>query len=297
MSMVRNHRGSALLSQPRASQPWAESTLRRVNPGECQGTYGKTCGLLLYMGPKQGRSSVSASPGPLARDTGALPMSLQPTSRGPVVAYFDLDGTLLTVNSGALWMRRERRLGRISNRQFARGLIWLLAYRVSVMDMDEVLDKALVTIANLPEEMVRRWTRDWYHAEVARHVAPGARAALAEHRAAGHRLVLLTSSSPYASDAAVEHLGMDEFLCTHYQVRDGRFTGSVERPCCYGIGKVTHAERHAAEAGIDLARCYFYTDSFSDLPMLLRVGHPRVVNPDLRLRLAAFSRGWPVLKF
>ena len=44
-----------------------------------------------------------------------------------------------------------------------------------------------------------------------------------------------------------------------------------------------------------LEHCYFYSDSYTDLPMLEAVGYPRVVNPDLRLRRLARRRGWPVL--
>jgi phosphoserine phosphatase len=53
--------------------------------------------------------------------------------------------------------------------------------------------------------------------------------------------------------------------------------------------------RFAAAGGVDLRRSYFYTDSITDLPVLERVGEPRVVNPDLRLRRVAQRRGWPVL--
>ena len=68
------------------------------------------------------------------------------------------------------------------------------------------------------------------------------------------------------------------------------------RPVCYGAGKTYWAERFAAAEGLDLARSYFYTDSITDLPVLERVGEPRVVNPDPRLRRAAMRRGWPVLQ-
>ena len=61
-----------------------------------------------------------------------------------------------------------------------------------------------------------------------------------------------------------------------------------------GIGAAI-AERFAAEHGIDLAKSYFYTDSYSDLPMLLKVGGPRAVNPDRRLRRHAQRAGWPIL--
>jgi phosphoserine phosphatase len=66
-------------------------------------------------------------------------------------------------------------------------------------------------------------------------------------------------------------------------------------PFCYGPGKVQRAERWAAEHGVELEQSYFYTDSLSDLPMLERVGQPRIVNPDPRLRREANRRGWPIL--
>jgi phosphoserine phosphatase len=77
-------------------------------------------------------------------------------------------------------------------------------------------------------------------------------------------------------------------------VADGRFTGRVLEPVCYGLGKVHWAERLAERAAIDLDGSYFYTDSYSDLPMLQRVGHRVVVNPDPRLRRFARKAGWTV---
>ena len=53
----------------------------------------------------------------------------------------------------------------------------------------------------------------------------------------------------------------------------------------------------AEAAGYDLADCYAYSDSITDLPMLEAVGHPAAVNPDRALRRAARERGWPVLVF
>jgi HAD superfamily hydrolase (TIGR01490 family) len=214
-----------------------------------------------------------------------------------VAAFFDLDRTLLTVNSGALWMMRERRLGRISLPQFIQGLFYLVGYKFSVIDMDRVIVKALHTIKDEREDTVRKWTQNWYRDEVAAHAAPGAWPVLERHRTAGNPLVLLTTSSPYESAAAAEQFGMDSFLCTRYEVAGERFTGYPIKPICYGEGKVTHAARYAAEHGIDLGASYFYTDSMSDLPMLERVGNPRVVNPDPRLKRLARARGWQILSW
>lgn len=210
-------------------------------------------------------------------------------------AFFDLDKTLLTVNSGALWMKRERRVGRISFWQLLQGTFYLAAYKFKVLDMEKVMIKALKTVKGLEEAEVRRWTREWFFQEVVPHTAPGARAVLDDHRARGHKLVLLTSSSRYESEVACEHFGLDDFLCTRYEVVDGRFTGQVIPPVCYGQGKVLLAERFSKERDIDLDQSFFYSDSISDLPMFLRVKNPRVVHPDPRLRRLAQQKGWQVL--
>lgn len=210
-------------------------------------------------------------------------------------AFFDLDGTLLTANSGRLWMKRERRLRRLDTLQLLQGTLYLFLYRFHALDMDQVTVKALRTVKGEPEETVRQWTRAWFYDEVVPHEAPGARPALAHHRERGHRLVLLTSASLYESEVAIDFFGLHDFLCTRYEVADGLFTGDIVRPLCYGAGKVAHAARYADAHGIDLSKSYFYSDSFSDLPMLRRVGCPRAVNPDLRLQLAARRAGWPVL--
>jgi HAD superfamily hydrolase (TIGR01490 family) len=217
---------------------------------------------------------------------------MEPGTR--TAAFFDLDKTLLSVNSGAMWIQRERRLGRITRLQMLEGGVKLLAYRMGMIDMEAAMRRALAIYKGIPEATVERWTREWYHEEVAQHVSEGGRAAMDQHRQAGHLLVLLTSSSPYASATVSEHLGLDAWISTRYGVEDGVFTGEPELPLCYGEGKVVRAEAWASEAGVELDRSYFYSDSYTDLPMLERVGNPGVVNPDPRLRVAARQRGWPI---
>ena len=53
----------------------------------------------------------------------------------------------------------------------------------------------------------------------------------------------------------------------------------------------------AGQLGLDVDASYFYTDSYTDLPMLKKVLHPRVVNPDPRLRRYARKQNWPILEW
>ena len=76
--------------------------------------------------------------------------------------------------------------------------------------------------------------------------------------------------------------------------REGRFTGRFEEPLCFGVGKIERARRLAHEIGFDLRDATFYSDSYTDLPLLEHVREPVVINPDMRLARVAKKRGWRV---
>ena len=137
----------------------------------------------------------------------------------------------------------------------------------------------------------------WFEAEIAATICVEARERIEEHRGEGHVLALLTSATRFLSAPVGRTLGIEHVLCTEVGERDGRFTGTHLLPACYGPGKVVRAETFAAEHGIDLDASFFYSDSFTDLPMLERVGQPRVVNPDPRLRRLAQQRGWSAVSW
>ncbi len=213
-----------------------------------------------------------------------------------VVAFFDLDRTLIDVNSAMLWARHERERGVISRWQLARAALWTGLYHLALADVERAFEEALGHYRGQPASDLDLRTREWFAEHVAVRLRPGAKAALAEHRAEGHRLVLLTSSSAFQAAAAAEQWGFDAYLANEFPVDErGRLMGTVTRPLCYGPGKVTWAERWAAAEGARLEDAYFYSDSYTDLPMLARVGTARVVAPDPRLRREARRRGWEVL--
>lgn len=213
-----------------------------------------------------------------------------------IAAFFDLDRTLIDVNSGLLWALHERRSGNISMFQMAKAVLWTGLYHLSIIDIERALDQAVAHYRGVSRGELDARTRDWFFAEVEARLRPGAAAAMAEHRAQGHELVLLTNSSVFEAKVASEVWGLDDFLANDFPTDDGgRLLGTFARPLCYGPGKVHHAERWAGERDIALETSFFYTDSYSDLPMLERVGEPRVVSPDPRLKRAAKQREWTVL--
>lgn len=212
------------------------------------------------------------------------------------IAFFDLDKTLLTLNSGELWIRRQVREGHISRFQAARAGLVILKYHLGFTSIEEALRRAFATLEGSTAAHWRTQTRRFYEEEVRPLFRKEGLKALQEHRSRGDRIVLLTSSTGYLSECVQEELGMDEILCTRFEVDEtGTHTGRLLGSMCYGEGKLTYAKACAEAQGVKLEDCAFYTDSFADISVLEKVGKPVVVNPDRRLRSLAQQKRWPIV--
>ena len=119
---------------------------------------------------------------------------------------------------------------------------------------------------------------------------------IATHRARGDEVVLISASGREMVEPIGAMLGVDHVAASELSVVDGQYTGELE-VYLYGPAKAAAMSELAEQRGYDLASCYAYSDSITDLPMLTAVGHPFVVNPDRRLRRHALDQGWPVLTF
>lgn len=211
-----------------------------------------------------------------------------------VGAFFDLDRTLVACNTGRLFLRDLRRRGEISLARAVRAMGWLARYHLSLIDLDAMAHKILQGLQGWSEaEFAERCDR-LVEKEVLPLLQPAALRKIDEHRRAGHVLAILSTSPTYMTRPVARILGVDHALSTQLEVESGRFTGRLVSPACFGAGKVHWAERFGRESSVDLDQSWFYTDSYSDLPMLERVGHRVIVNPDPRLRRAARQRGWAV---
>lgn len=225
-------------------------------------------------------------------------MSTNPPRDKRIAAFYDLDRTLLGVNSALLFAKRERLEGRISWAGYLQSALYMGLYHFSLVDVKKALEKALSLYAGSEENVLRERTYRWFEEDVAKHLQPGGQASLAWHREQGHPRILLTGSSRYVAEVCQRLWELDGWLANCFEVDEkGLLTGHFEGPICYGDGKVIWAEQWAKAEGISLEDSFFYTDSYTDLPMLLRVGHPRIVNPDPRLRREAKKRSWPILQW
>ena len=213
-----------------------------------------------------------------------------------VAAFFDVDGTLIARNSAPLYLKHLRETGQARRRDVARTFYYVCRYKLGMLNIERAVTVTLDFIRGRDEAAIRADCDAWYARTIRSYVYPAMTATVEAHRRAGHVPVILTSATRYLADPLAADLGIEHVLVTQLRIADGRFTGELVRPVCYGQGKIFWAERLAGTLGIDLAQSYFYTDSITDLPLLERVGEPRIVNPDPRLGRLAARRGWPTFR-
>lgn len=211
-------------------------------------------------------------------------------------AFFDMDRTLLRVDTAMSWTRFLYRRGEISPATLAKAIYWSTLYKVALLDMETVFTRLVEELRGDSEAEMIAKCDVWYRAHVEPEIAPAARVAVEHHRRAGHVVVLATGSTQYAARPVARGVGIEHVLSSELEVAGGAFTG---RPAalCFGHHKVALAERWASDHGIDLGASYFYSDSYNDRPMLERVGTAIAVNPDARLRRLARQRGWAVTRW
>jgi HAD superfamily hydrolase (TIGR01490 family) len=208
------------------------------------------------------------------------------------IAFFDLDKTLIDVNSGTLWVKSEYKGGFITLSQLIKAGFWMLQYHFGASDLEHALKSAIFALKGQREEDVRQRTDDFYHTMIQHRYRPELLKKLQEHQALGHRCVLITTSSEYLSKRVQEDLKLDDILCTRFEVDLGIFTGLPQGDLCFAKGKVLHAQKYIEQHQLSLDQSYFYTDSYSDLPLLEQVTYPVIVHADQRLRKYAKNKNW-----
>ena len=130
---------------------------------------------------------------------------------------------------------------------------------------------------------------------IAPKVFPDVQKILTDHVTQGHKVWLLTASPQVLAAIMARDLRFSGAIGTTLEEKDGTFTGEIEGELLHGPLKAATAVAYAASQSVDLARCYAYSDSIADVPLLEAVGHPVAVNPDHSLLALANKRGWPVL--
>ncbi|HVN59099.1 MAG TPA: HAD-IB family hydrolase [Bacteroidales bacterium] len=208
--------------------------------------------------------------------------------------FFDLDGTLTSINSGYALFRTAYSKGLVDKSGILKAIMLSALHKYHLTDAGNLI-KAMgkwvkgtdqSVFARIAEESVEKYLLD--------SVYPDARNEISYHRSHNATLVLLSSAVEEICKPIACHIGIDHYICTSMESSGGTLTGLPNGAYCYGNEKRRQMEDFLAMNGSLPSAAFYYADSISDLPVLERVGNPVCINPEKKLLRAAGKAGWPV---
>ncbi|WP_157155086.1 MULTISPECIES: HAD-IB family hydrolase [unclassified Diaminobutyricimonas] len=222
-----------------------------------------------------------------------------PPSDSPIIAFFDVDNTLM----------RGASIYHLGKRAFRRGFVtvrdimmfaWHQARFVAVGEnkrhLSTIKDRALELIGGHSEPTLRSLAEEIYERDLSHRLWPETVQLAKEHLAKGHEVWLISATPEIVAQVIAQELGLTGALGTRIESVDGIYTGNLEGPVLHGERKAVVAEELARRKRARLMDCWAYSDSRNDIPLLNLVGNRVVVNPDASLARYAKARSWPVLE-
>jgi HAD superfamily hydrolase (TIGR01490 family) len=216
------------------------------------------------------------------------------------LALFDLDHTLLPMDSDYQWADFLARTGRVGDPDQARRRNdeLMRLYEAGQLGADQSTAFMLGLLASAPSTDLAHW-HELYMAEVVRpNILPAAVALVRGHLERGDLCAIVTATNEFVTAPIARAFGVPHLIATIPQYCNGRYTGKVSGVPSFQAGKVTRVHSWLSSLGLalgDFQASYFYSDSINDVPLMEAVTDPVATNPGPSLREVARHRGWRVL--
>ena len=231
-------------------------------------------------------------------DVSELLQRIESAPAGPkTCALFDFDGTVIAGYSATVFIREQLRRGDISVRDLIQLSSAMSQFGMGRLGFSAMMAATTQFMRGIEQDRYREVGEKLFREQISRLIYPESRRLIEAHLARGHTVAIVSSATPYQVEPAARDLGIADVMCTHLEVEDGKFTGMVVHPTCFGPGKVDASEELAARVRGDLDDAFFYSDSTDDRLLLERVGNPCALNPSGKLRTLAAANSWPIADF
>lgn len=216
------------------------------------------------------------------------------------LALFDLDHTLLPLDSDYEWGRFLGRVGAVDADAYQReNDRFYREYVAGTMDIGEFLAFCLAPLAAHAADRLDDWQRRYMDEVIRPALRPAALELVQTHRERGDLCAIVTATNEFVTAPIALAFGIEHLIATGVERVDGRYTGRPRGTPSFREGKILRTREWLEAMGRDLAdfgESWFYSDSSNDVPLLELVTNPVATNPDERLAALAGTRGWQVLR-
>lgn len=216
------------------------------------------------------------------------------------IALFDLDHTLIPIDSDFEWGQFLCRVGAVDADEFARRNAEFFAqYQAGTLDPVEYLEFALGTLAQFPRTKLDDLHQQFMQEVINPALLPAAYDLIRKHQDQGDLIAIITATNRFVTAPIAIALGVEHLMAAEPELdANGNITGKLLGVPSSGAGKVVHLQDWLVKKDLqlsDFTHSYFYSDSQNDIPLLERVSHPVATNPNAKLSAHALAKGWPQL--
>ena len=216
------------------------------------------------------------------------------------LALFDLDHTLLPLDSDYEWGEFSQRIGWTNPLTFkARNDQFYADYQAGTLDVHDYVRFATEAVRLKGAEKAELAHRQFMSEVILPSVKPAAVNLVKQHQAAGDHVMIVTATNEFVTRPIANAFGVTELIAVEL-ARDpqGWITGEIAGTPSFKEGKVTRIAQWLNARGLKWTDVHitFYSDSINDLPLLEMAQIPVATNPDARLRQLATDRGWRILQ-
>jgi HAD superfamily hydrolase (TIGR01490 family) len=220
------------------------------------------------------------------------------------LALFDLDHTLLPIDSDHEWGRFLVKIGVVDADHYASENERFYAdYKAGRLDIFGFLDFALKPLSEHSRAQLNEWHKQFMSEVILKNIRSSALDLVKRHQDQGHLCCVVTATNSFVTRPIVKQFGIDNLVATEPEVigdpLTGNFTGKVSGIPNFKEGKVTRVENWLNGQNLTwskLSNSYFYSDSINDLPLMEKVSRAKPTNPDDKLRQVSIERSWPILE-
>ena len=225
------------------------------------------------------------------------PQSPTPHPPSFAAAVFDVDRTLVPVTTTErIFIRYLFRKRVIGLGVVVRTLFFLLKSLGRATPF-EAIRRQRAYLQGQPYKKMARLARECFETEIKPRLSQAGLAAIREHKAQSHSIVLLSGSLDFLLEPLKEYVGADHLIAARMEVVDGKLTGKILGNYPYGSYKALLIQHFAEEHGLDFSQSYAYADHHTDHELLRLFGTPVVINPKTKMQEIAQREGWTVKEF
>ena len=216
------------------------------------------------------------------------------------LALFDLDHTLLPLDSDHQWAEYLAKTGRAGDPEIALRKNEELMNRYNAGDLtaEQAAEFMLGLLAAHPPHLLAAWHEDFMQHIIRPAMTEKAIELVQRHLAAGDLCAMVTATNSFVTAPIARAFGVPTLIATDPEYKAGRYTGKILGTPSFKDGKVIRVNHWLTTLNktlTDFDESYFYSDSTNDLPLLEVVTHPVVTNPSPSLLNIAQQRNWPII--